>query len=326
MCTHIFLAARRDPSVMIGGVLPALGCGHRVGKGDTIIAESCEYCNSFLSFCPTVAVILNVDADHLDFFKDLEDVKRSFRRFALLVPEDGWVVADRDDENTMDALKDLGRPVLTFGLTEGDVHAENLTWEEGYGRFDVIIEGEKYAHVALSVPGVHNVRNALAACGAAAKLGVPGSAAEEGLAAFHGAGRRFERKGEYNGAQVYDDYAHHPQELRALLTTVKGLGYKRVICAFQPHTYSRTHELFDDFVEVLKLPDKTILAEIYAAREQNTLGISSNDLAVKIPNAEFCQTLEDVTKRLGELAQPGDLILTVGAGDIYLAGEALIQK
>ena len=324
MCTHIFLSAQRDPSVMIGGVLPALGCGHRVGKGDTIILESCEYCNSFLSFFPTVAVILNVEADHLDFFKDLEDIKHSFRRFAELVPADGWVVADRDDAHTMDALKGLDRRVVTFGLEEGDVHAANLTWVNGYGSFDVIADGEKFAHVDLSVPGVHNVRNALAACAAARCLNVPAFAVEEGLKAFHGAGRRFEKKGEYHGAMVYDDYAHHPDELHALLTTAKGLGYDRVICAFQPHTYTRTAALFDQFVEELKLPDVTVLAEIYAAREQNTLGISSRDLAEKIPGAVYCATLPEVTAKLKELARPGDLLLTVGAGDIYLAGEALV--
>jgi UDP-N-acetylmuramate--alanine ligase len=326
MCTHIFLAAQRDPSVMIGGVLPALGAGHRVGKGDTIILESCEYCNSFLSFFPTVAVILNVDADHLDFFKDLDDVKHSFRRFAELVPATGFVVADLDDPNTMDTLASLDRPTVTFGLENGDVHAANLEWTNGYGSFDVIAHGEPFAHVELSVPGVHNVRNALAACAAAICLKVPAAAVEEGLKAFHGAGRRFEKKGEYHGAMVYDDYAHHPHELQALLTTVRTLGYQRVICAFQPHTYSRTHELFHDFVEVLKLPDLTILAEIYAAREQNTLGISSNDLAKEIPGSVYCATLEEVTQKLKELAQPGDLILTVGAGDIYLAGEELVRS
>ena len=325
MCAHIFLAAQRDPSIMIGGVLPALGAGHRVGHGDTIILESCEYCNSFLSFFPTVAVILNVDADHLDFFKDLEDVKRSFRRFAQLVPETGFVVADRDDANTMDALAGLDRPTVTFGLEEGDVHAANLTWHGGFADFDAIVNGQPYAHISLSVPGVHNVRNALAACAAANCLNVPAAAVEEGLRAFHGAGRRFEKKGEFHGAMVYDDYAHHPHELQALLTTAKGLGYRRVICAFQPHTYSRTHELFHDFVEVLKLPDITLLAEIYAARETNTLGISSNDLALEIPGSIYCPTLDDVTRQLRRLAQPGDLILTVGAGDIYLAGEALLR-
>ena len=325
MCAHIFLAAQRDPSIMIGGVLPALGAGHRVGHGDTIILESCEYCNSFLSFFPTVAVILNVDADHLDFFKDLEDVKHSFRRFAELVPETGFVVADRDDANTMDALAGLDRSTITFGLEDGDVHAADLTWHGGFADFDAMVNGQCYAHVSLSVPGVHNVRNALAACAAAHCLGIPAAAVEEGLRAFHGAGRRFEKKGEFHGAMVYDDYAHHPHELQALLTTAKGLGYQRIICAFQPHTYSRTHELFHDFVEVLKLPDITLLAEIYAARETNTLGISSNDLAREIPGSIYCPTRADVTEQLRRLAQPGDLILTVGAGDIYQAGEALLK-
>ena len=324
MCTHIFLAAQRDPSVMIGGVLPALGAGHRVGKGDTIILESCEYCNSFLSFLPTVAVILNVDTDHLDFFKDLEDIKHSFRRFAALVPDDGFVVADLDDPNTMDALKGLERQVVTFGLEEGDVHAANLSWVNGFASFDVVARGETVTRVELSVPGVHNVRNALAACAAALCLKVPAAAIAEGLNAFQGAGRRFEKKGEYNGAMVYDDYAHHPDELHALLSTVNTLGYGRVVCAFQPHTYTRTHELFDDFVRVLKKPDVTLVAEIYAAREQNTLGISSKDLADRIPGSIYCADLEEVTARLAQLARPGDLILTVGAGDIYRAGEALV--
>ena len=326
MCTHIFLAAQRDPTVMIGGMLPALGAGHRVGKGDTIILESCEYCNSFLSFFPTVAVLLNVDADHLDFFKDLEDVKHSFRRFAELVPQGGCVVADVDDKNTMDALKGLDKPMLTFGLEQGDIHAANLTWNKGLPTFDLVYQGKTLTTLSLRVPGIHNVRNALAAAGAALQLKVPVDAIREGLYAFGGAHRRFEHKGEYHGAVLYDDYAHHPHELQALLSTVKTLGYQRVICAFQPHTYTRTKELFDDFVEVLKLPDKVLLAEIFAARETNTLGISSKDLADRIPNAEFCPTLEDVTERLSQLAQPGDLLLTVGAGDIYLAGEALLRK
>ena len=326
MCTQIFLAAQRDPTVMIGGTLPALGSGHRVGKGDTIILESCEYCNSFLSFFPTVAVILNVDADHLDFFQDLEDIKHSFRRFAQLVPEDGMVIADRDDPNTMEALKGLERPLRTFGLDEGDIHAANLSWEKGTGSFDLIYYEKCLGRISLQVPGVHNVRNALAAAGAALQLNVPFSAIQEGLSAFTGAGRRFERKGEYHGAVLYDDYAHHPQELKALFTTAKGLGYRRVICAFQPHTYSRTKELFDRFLEVLTIPDKVLLAEIFAARETDTLGVSSQDLANRIPEAEYCPSLEDVTNRLAQLAQPGDLLLTVGAGDIHIAGEHLLER
>ena len=325
MCTHIIMAAEMDPTVMIGGTLPLLGAGHRVGQGDTIILESCEYCNSFLSFSPTVAVILNIEADHLDFFRDLEDVENSFRTFAELVPPNGMVVANVEDENTMHTLASLDRPLLTFGVDNGDVQAANLTWNKGLPHFDVICRGELYAHICLSVPGLYNVKNALAAAAAAYAMGVPAGAVEQGLAAFRGAGRRFEHKGTYNGAEVYDDYAHHPGELKELLTTAATLGYDRVICAFQPHTYTRTHSLFDDFVEVLKLADLTLLAEIYAAREQNTIGISSRDLANLIPGSKYFSTLPELTDCLKDIARPGDLILTVGAGNIYTAGEAMFR-
>ena len=325
MCTHIIMAAGMDPTVMIGGTLPLLGAGHRVGHGDTIILESCEYCNSFLSFHPTVAVILNIEADHLDFFKDLEDVEHSFRSFADLVPENGLIVANRDDENTMHTLEGETRPVLTFGLEEGDVHTANLTWEKGLPSFDIICHGALFTRVSLKVPGMHNVKDALAAAAAAIALKVPPRAVAEGLGAFRGAGRRFEHKGTCNGAEVYDDYAHHPGELKALLDTAEHLGYERVICAFQPHTYSRTKALFDDFVEVLKTPDVTLLAEIFAAREVNECGISSKDLADRIPGSRYFATLEELTAHLKEIARPGDLILTVGAGNIYTVGEALTK-
>ena len=325
MATHIFMAAQKDPTVMIGGTLPLLHGGYRVGQGDTIILESCEYCNSFLNFFPTIAVILNIEADHLDFFKDLEDVEHSFRAFADRVPAGGLIVANCEDANTMATLAGETRPMLTFGVERGDVHAANLVFDHGFGQFDVLYHDACYAHVKLSVPGLHNVKNALAAAAAAIALAVPGQAVERGLRDFRLPGRRFEYKGEYNGARIYDDYAHHPGELAALLDTAATLGYRRIICAFQPHTYSRTHELFDDFVKVLRQPDVTLLAEIYAARETNTLGISSRDLAEQIPGSVYCPTLDDVTAALRRLAQPGDLILTVGAGDIYTAGEQLLH-
>ena len=325
MTTHIFMAAQADPTVMIGGTLPMLHSGYRVGKGGTIILESCEYCNSFLYFFPTVAVVLNIDADHLDFFKDLDDIKHSFRRFAQLVPADGKIVANADDANAMDALK--GLPLFTFGLDHpADCRGENLTWNHGLPSFDIVIDGKLYTSLSLHTAGRHNVLNALAAAAAAYVLGIPGEAVKAGLEAFSGAGRRFEYKGEYNGAKIYDDYAHHPGELHALLTAARSMGYQRVICAFQPHTYSRTKALFDDFVRELRTVDQVVLAEIFAARETNTIGISSADLAAEIPGSIFCPTLQDVTAQLKKLAQPGDLILTVGAGDIYTAGEALIQN
>ena len=328
MATHIFMAAQADPTVMIGGTLPLLHSGYRVGRGDTIILESCEYCNSFLNFFPTVAVILNVEADHLDFFKDLADIEHSFHAFADLVPQRGYIISNADDPGAREAVKGLSHPVFTFGIADPDADctAHNVAFHDGCPTFDVVIRGETYAHVELHIAGRHNILNSLAAASAAYVLGIPGSAVEEGLATFHGAGRRFERKGTFHGADVFDDYAHHPAELHSLLTTAQSMGYERVICAFQPHTYTRTKALFDDFVRELQLPDVTILAEIYAAREKNDIGISSQDLAAKIPGAVYCSTLDQVADQLAELARPGDLILTVGAGDIFRAGEKLLER
>ncbi len=328
MATHIFMAAKADPTVMIGGTLSMLGSGYRVGSGDTIILESCEYCNSFLSFFPTVAVILNVEADHLDFFKDLDDVEHSFHQFAELVPQRGYVIVNADDEGAMDSVKGLDHPIFTFGIAHRDANctAQNVAFHDGFPAFDIVIDGKTYAHVEMQVAGKHNILNALAAASAAYVLGISGEAVSHGLGSFRGAGRRFEFKGKFRGADVYDDYAHHPGELHALLTTVCNLSYERVICAFQPHTYTRTHALFDEFVAELKLPDVTVLAEIYAAREQNDIGISSKDLAEQIDGAVYCSTLEQVTDALERIARPGDLILTVGAGDIFRAGERLVER
>ncbi|MGE4484987.1 MAG: UDP-N-acetylmuramate--L-alanine ligase [Oscillospiraceae bacterium] len=327
MVTHILMAAKKDPTVMIGGTLPLLGSGHRVGGGDTIVLESCEYYNSFLNFSPTIAVVLNIEADHLDFFRDLEDVKSAFRRFASLVPEDtGIVVANNDDKNTMDALAGLKRRIITFGFSENaEVRAVNIRTNEKGSSFDVLHGDSVYTHIRLEIPGVHNVKNALAAAASAISLGIPSPAVLTGLACFTGAGRRFERKGEYNGAQVYDDYAHHPGELHALFDAVSTLGYKRIIIAFQPHTYTRTKALFNDFVRELSRADIVFLAEIYAAREKNTLGISSKDVADRIPGADYCSTFAELEDKLRKTASPGDIILTVGAGDIFRVGEQIVK-
>ena len=323
MTTHIFMEAQRDPTVMIGGSLPLLNAGHRVGQGETIIMESCEYCDSFLNFYPTVAVISNIEADHLDYFKDLAAVQASFRRFAGLVPRTGFVIANGDDANTMEALADLH--FLRFGLSSKyDIYASNISGD--YRSFDIMAGGKLYCHAKMGVNGKHNVYNALAAASASYVMGVEGEAVARGLAGFTGAGRRMEYKGCFNSAKVYDDYAHHPGELHALIDAVKLLGYKRILLAFQPHTYTRTKALFADFAEELKRVDIPILAEIYAAREQNTVGISSADLAAEIPNAQYFETLPEITAYLRSIAQEGDLILTVGAGDIYKAGEALLAE
>ena len=325
MTTHIFMAAQADPTVMIGGTLSMLHSGYRVGRGDTIILESCEYCNSFLHFFPTVAVVLNVEEDHLDFFTGgLPEIKESFRKFAQLVPPEGRIVANADAPGAMDALR--GLPLFTFGRSESaDCRAENLTWEHGRPEFDVVVDGRLYTHLALHVAGEHNLSNALAAASAAYVLGIPGRAVKLGLEGFFGAGRRFECKGQCKGAKIYDDYAHHPAEIRALLEMTRSLGYDRVICAFQPHTYSRTKALFADFVRELKKADLAVLTDIFAAREKNTAGVSSRDLAAEIPGALYCPSLQEAEQCLMDLARPGDLILTVGAGDIYTVGEALAR-
>jgi len=327
MCTHILMAAEKDPTVMIGGTLPLLRAAHRVGKGDTIVMESCEYYDSFLSFCPTIAVILDVEEDHLDYFSGLDAIKTSFRNFAALVPADGAVVVNGDDDNAMDAVAGLDRHIITFGIQrETDVRAVNIVAHGAQTEFDVLYRGELFAHLNIRVPGLHNVKNALAAAASAIVLGISPMAVTYGLAGFRGAERRFEFKGKYNGADVYDDYAHHPSELQALLDAVEPMGYKRTILVFQPHTYTRTKAMFPEFVEQLKRPDLTYLANIYAARETNTLGISSEDLAREIPNSMFFPSFEELEKALRWTVAPGDLVLTVGAGDIYKIGEYLTGK
>lgn len=323
MVTHIFMQAQRDPTVMIGGYLPLLHAGHRVGNGNSIIMESCEYCNSFLNFYPTLAVIMNIEADHLDFFKDLEDVQKSFRAFANLVPANGGVLANGDDENTIQALR--GMDYATFGISKSNTyHGESYSsdWRD----FE-FIAGEKHiCHIHLNVFGRHNAINAIAACAVALQMGISPDDIVNGLASFSGAGRRMEYKGKYNGADIYDDYAHHPGELHALIDAALSMDYNRVVIAFQPHTFTRTKALFSDFVKELRRVDHAVLAEIYAARESNTIGISSEDLSNQISGSVFFETLPEVADYLKSIAQPGDLIITVGAGDIFKAGEMLLKK
>ena len=320
MMTHILMAAQWDPTVMIGGYLPMLHAGHRVGHGDTIVLESCEYCDSFLNFYPTVAVVLNIEEDHLDYFKDLKAIEHSFHQFAELATD--RIIANGDDPNTMEAMEGLN--YVSFGLRpENRIHAENISAD--WQHFDVVCDGQVYCHLNMQVLGRHNVLNALAAAGAAWLLGVPGDAVAAGLETFTGADRRLQFKGRFNGADVYDDYAHHPGELSATIEAVRSMNYNRIVLAFQPHTYTRTHALFEDFVRELSKPDVVILAEIYAARERNTIGISSRDIQARIPGSVYCETLPEVTDYLRSIAREGDVILTVGAGDIYRAGESLLK-
>ena len=321
MATHIFMEAGMDPTVMIGGYLPLLQAGHRVGNGDTIVLESCEYCDSFLNFAPTLAVITNVEADHLDYFKDLQDVQKSFRMFAQLATD--GILANGDDPHVVETLE--GLEYISFGLSDTNrIYAQNIS--DDWRHFDVICDGQHYCHLDLQVIGKHNALNALAAASAAWFLQIPGETVADGLATFTGADRRMQYKGRFNGAEVYDDYAHHPDELAATIDAVRTMNFKRIVVAFQPHTYTRTKALFDDFVTQLSKADVLLVAEIYAARERNTVGISSKDITDKIPGSIYCQTLQDVAAQLGKLASDGDVILTIGAGDIFRAGEMLLSQ
>ena len=335
MVSHILLAANSDPTIMIGGTLPVLASGCRVGKGDVIVLESCEYYNSFHNFHPTVAVVLNIDTDHLDFFKDLDDLKASFRKFASLVPDNGFIVCNGDNLNAVDALIPIGRELFTFGFGETAkgsdvpirVRGANVSVSGRNPSMDVIFDGKLVCKITLQIPGMHNLENALAATAACLAIGIPTKAIEEGLYGYTGVGRRFEYKGCFNGADVYDDYAHHPCELHALLDAVDALdSYKRVILAFQPHTFSRTKALFSDFANELKRPDIVFLAEIYAARESNDIGITSGDLADAVPGARCVPEFPELLEEISKIAQEGDIILTVGAGDIFKVGEDLVRS
>lgn len=328
MLTHIALEARLNPQVMVGANLPIIDGGLRVAESGLFIAEACEYCNSFHHFRPTMAVILNVDEDHLDFFSGIEEIIASFRKFAEIVPQKGGcVIANADDKNTLKVVEGIDREVVFFGIDQpADVRAVNLVCSDEETVFDLVYRDQEIVQIHLAVLGKHNVYNALSACAAALQLGVSPKCIAAGLSKFHGAGRRFEAKGEYHGAKIYDDYAHHPSEVTATLSAVKALGYRRVICIFQPHTYTRTAALKESFAKALSLADQVCMVPIYAAREQNTIGISSSAVAELIPGAKDFSDFESCVQWLEENAGEGDLVLTMGAGDVFRIGEMLTGK
>ena len=331
MCTHIMMAAEKDPTVMIGGTLPLLHACHRVGKGNTIIMESCEYYNSFLSLNPTIAVILNIEADHLDFFKDLADIRNSFHRFAKLLPKDGTLVINDNIPDLEEITADLDCRVIRYGNDSSlDYSATNILHDKkGEASFDLVKSGEFIDRISLSVNGDHNVSNALSAIAVADLLGVPFTKIKEGLKSFHGTDRRFEYKGEVNGVTVIDDYAHHPTEINATLTAAKEYPHKEIWCIFQPHTYTRTKALFPEFVDALTHADHVILADIYAARETDTLGMSSEMIAEELKkkgcDAYYFPSFEEIENFCLDKCQKGDVLITMGAGDVVNIGEKLLQ-
>ena len=320
MLTHIFMEAGRDPTVLIGGYMPLLDASHRVGKSSTMIAESCEYYNSFLSFFPTVAIINNIEEEHLDFFRDLDQIKDTFRKFAEMVPARGMVIINGDDANTVDAMK--GLPCKTFGLgKQNDIHPEEVS--EDWRHCKVYCDGELYCELSIPNYGKFNLTNAIGACAVAWQQGIDGETAARGIAGYKSVGRRQQVLGHCNGADVYDDYAHHPTEVKSLIAGIRTMGYKRVVVAYQPFTFSRAATLFDKFVDALSTADILVMAEIHPARETNTYGIHSYDIAAKIPGAVYYKTVPEVADFLRRVARPGDAVLTTGGGPIVNAGTSI---
>ena len=332
MLSHILLAAELDPTISVGGILPAI-CGNiRVGNSDVFITEACEYTNSFLDFFPKISVILNVEEDHMDFFKDIDDICSSFHRFAKLLPKDGALVINKDIEHVQTICADLDCPVVTYSDTQGaDYAASDITFDEmGNASFELIKFGQKMGRMVLSVSGNHNVSNALAAIAVADILTTPLDVIRAGILSFTGTDRRFQYKGTRNGVRIIDDYAHHPTEIRATLTSARNCPHRDIWCIFQPHTYTRTKAFFHDFVDALSLADHVVLADIYAARETDTLGMSSESIAEELKakgtDAYYLSSFEAIENFVLEKCIHGDMLITMGAGDVVNIGNSLIQQ
>ena len=330
MAAHVLMAAEMDPTISVGGVLPLIDGNYRIGSKDSFLMEACEYTNSFLSFFPKIGIILDIDADHLDFFKDLDDIRNSFRRFAELLPEDGTLIINADDPACKMITKDLSCHVVTYSLQgKGNYTADLITYDEqGRASFRVLYEGEPIGNFCLQVPGQHNVANALATIALAGELGVDTATIQSGFSSFYGTNRRFEHKGKTGGATIIDDYAHHPTEIRATLRTAQKVPHNDIWCVFQPHTYTRTKALLPQFAEALAIADKVIVASIYAARELDIYGVSSADLADEVAklgtDCIYLPTFQEIENYLRKNAKEGDLIITMGAGNIVQVGESLL--
>lgn len=332
MLSQILLQAQADPTITVGGILDAIGGNIRVGKSQVFVTEACEYTNSFLSFFPKIGIILNVEEDHMDFFKDLEDIRNSFHRFAKLLPADGLLIINGEIQNYQPLAADLACPVVTYGI-EGDYtySARDISYNSlAQGTYTLYKNDTPLGTISLGVPGKHNVSNSLATIAAALELGISFQDIQDGLLAFTGTKRRFEVKGSLHDITVVDDYAHHPTEITASLTTAKNYPSKTTWVVFQPHTYTRTNAFLTDFAQALSLADKVVLADIYAAREKNTIGISSKDLQAEMARlgkeAAYFPSFDEIESYLLEHCQPGDLLITMGAGDVYLIGEHLLGK
>ena len=331
MISHILLEGNLDPTISVGGILQAIGGNIRVGNSGTFITEACEYTNSFLHFFPKIGVILNIEEDHLDFFKDLEDIRHSFHQFTALLPSDGTLVINGDITDYPEIYRGLDCNVTTSGSSpDYDYSAANVLHDEkGRVSFDLVKYGETAARIQLSVTGDHNVSNALASIATAELLHIPMEAIQKGLLSFIGTDRRFEYKGTLDGVTIIDDYAHHPTEIQATLKAAKYYPHKELWCIFQPHTYTRTKAFFHEFAEALSHTDHLVLADIYAARETDTLGISSKDLAEEVrklgTDTYYFPSFAEIEDFVKSRCVSGDLLITMGAGNGVDIGEDLLK-
>lgn len=331
MISHIALSAALDPTILVGGELDIIGGNVRTGKSEYFITEACEYKGSFLKFTPYMGIILNIDADHLDYYKDIEDIENAFLNFSNLIPENGYLVAYAEDARICNILRKVKCNTVTYGLECGDVRALDVFFNEsGLPSYDLEFKGEKIAHVQLNVPGNHNVLNSLAAIASALILDIPVNRIIDGVESFRGTHRRFELKGHKNGVAVIDDYAHHPTEIMATLSAASKTKHNKTYCVFQPHTYTRTISLFDEFSKCFFDADELILADIYAAREKDTGIVSSQMLGDKIRelgiNCLNFHSFEEIVSYLDGKLRDGDILLTVGAGDVFKVGEMYLEK
>lgn len=327
MTTQALLEAGLDPSAVIGGKLPVIDAYGRYGNSQNFVCESCEFNNTFLHMNADMAVVLNIDEDHLDFFGSLENIKKSFRKFCEKTTT--TIIYNGDDENTVDMLKGItGKRLVSFGISDkNEWTAKNISVPGGFhSEYDAYHNGSFAAHIELSVPGEHNILNSLAAFAACRLSGAETEKICRGLKEFKGAGRRFELKGVYKGITIADDYAHHPKEIEVTLNAAMKMGYKRVWAVHQPFTYTRTSLLLDDFARVLQIADKCVVSEIMGSREVNTIGIKASDLSDKIPGCIQIDSLSDIADFLAENCRDGDLVITLGCGDVYKVSRMLEEK
>ncbi|MBO5278641.1 MAG: UDP-N-acetylmuramate--L-alanine ligase [Lachnospiraceae bacterium] len=331
MLSQILMDCGKNPTITVGGILKRIGGNIHVGDSPYFVTEACEYTNSFFSLKPTIGIILNVMADHLDFFKDIDDIRHSFRVYAENISDNGTLIINGSTPELSYFTEGLQCDVITFGLNPAfDYSAANIVYDDfGCPEYDLFIQGKFVSRVKLKITGEHNVVNSLAAVAAALLMDVPMEAVLTGIAAYEGTDRRFQKKGEVNGCTVIDDYAHHPDEIRATLKAAANYPHNRIWCIFQPHTYTRTKAFLKEFAQALALADEVVLAEIYPARETDTLGISSLNLKEELnaigKNAHYFSTFEEIEKFILENCINGDLLITMGAGDIVNVGEALID-